>query len=299
MSEGLLNSSVWEKAWQDDPNTAVRKMWKAGIDPARSFDTKAKTFDREVFSEEGRRRARRIISWLEDQGVVLEGAKVLDIGAASGGFAVPFAEKGAQVTAVETSPPLVAMLEARQASLTRGSIDIVAESFEDLDLQARGWTQQFDIVFVSMCPVISDWASVQRVLSCARDFCYMSMSVGSREHSLLDEVWPLLTDRPRRSEHLEMAYLMNLLLLQGFAFHSLITREMKTTTFTKDEALAELLPLLRMFGGDEEARVRDLAEDYLERSYPSGQVTVQQGGRFGKVLVKLGNQQMYSRQEQA
>jgi len=35
----------------------------------------------------------------------------LEIGAASGVFSVPFAERGARVTAVETSPPLIELLE--------------------------------------------------------------------------------------------------------------------------------------------------------------------------------------------
>ncbi|MFS0723618.1 class I SAM-dependent methyltransferase [Paenibacillus sp. 1P07SE] len=297
MTNTLFDAAVWEQAWQEDEHTPVNKMRKAGINPARSFDTKAQTFDREVFSEAGRKRARRIIGWLEDQGVVLEGAKILDIGAASGGFAVPFAEKGAHVTAVETSPPLVEMLEARRASLSRGSIDIVAEPFEELDLEARGWLQSFDLVFVSMCPVIVDWASVQRVLSCARDYCYMSLSVGGREHSLFDEVWPLVSSSIRTHENLEMSYLMNLLLLHGYAYQSLVTREMKTTELPAVAALEEVLSLLKMYDIPADERVRGIVTDHLERSYPQGPVTISQGGRFGKVLVRLSDQRMYSREE--
>ncbi|GBF74815.1 SAM-dependent methyltransferase [Paenibacillus sp. 598K] len=294
----LFDPAIWEQAWREDADTAARKMQRAGVDPTRSFDQKAIAFDRETFSAEGRKRARRIIGWLEDQGVKLEGARVLDIGAASGGFAVPFAEKGASVTAVETSPPQVKLLEERRSQLTNGAIDIVSEPFETIDLEERGWSRAFDLVFVSMCPVLHDWASIERLLSCARGFCYMSTMVGQREHSLLEEVWPLVTDRPRRSELLEMSYLMNLLLLHGYAFQSLITRESKTTVYTQDEALGELMPMLRMFGASETNRLRGVAQAYVQRAYPEGEVTVRQGGRFGKVLVRLQDQHMYSREEE-
>lgn len=114
--------------------------------------------------------------------------------------------------AVETSSPLVTLLQQNRSTLTNGSIKVVHEPFESIDLAGRGWERAFDLVFVSMCPVLVDWASVERVLSCAKSFCYMSLSVGSREHSLVDEVWPLVTDLPRKTEHLEMYYLTQLLL---------------------------------------------------------------------------------------
>ncbi len=82
-------------------------MKRAGIDPAHSFDSSAKSFNKEVFSEEGRRRARRIMNWLEDQGVEFSGSSVLDIGAASGGFSIPFAERGADVTGGHSYQSLV------------------------------------------------------------------------------------------------------------------------------------------------------------------------------------------------
>jgi len=41
----FYNASVWEKAWKDDSDTIVYMMRRAGIDPVRSFDHKAKTFN--------------------------------------------------------------------------------------------------------------------------------------------------------------------------------------------------------------------------------------------------------------
>ncbi|WP_068781192.1 class I SAM-dependent methyltransferase [Paenibacillus sp. GM2] len=299
MTNELFDSSVWEQAWKEDSNTGVNKMKRAGIDPAHSFDSSAKSFNKEVFSEDGRRRARRIMNWLEDQGVEFSGASILDIGAASGGFSVPFAERGAAVTAVETSRPLVELLQQNSSGLGKGAVKVVHEPFEHIDLEVRGWKRAFDIVFVSMCPVLVDWASVEKVLSCARAFCYMSLSVGSHKHSLVDEIWPLVTARPREAEHLEMMYLTQLLLLKGYSYQSLVTQEMKTITVSRKTAFNDTINRLKMHGITVDERVRDVISRHLDKRYPGDQVEIQQGGRFGKVLVRLQNQHMYDREERS
>lgn len=297
MTNPLFDAAIWEKAWEADRQTGVSKMKQAGIDPARTFDAKAESFNAEVFSEQGRRRARRIMDWLEDQGVVFSGASVLDIGAASGGFAVPFAEQGAAVTAIETSPPLVELMRQNIAKLSGGSVEVVHQPFENIDLAAKGWDRAFDLVFVSMCPVLVDWPGVERVLGCAKQFCYMSLPVGSQEHSLVDEIWPLVADHPRKASHMEMVYLIQLLLLNGYAFQSLVTREMKTTTLTKAEAFEDTIRWLGIYGLPVDDRVRAVVSEHLDKQYPSDQVAIRQGGRFGKVLVRLQSQHMYSREE--
>lgn len=293
-----FNPASWEKAWREDAHTAVNRMKRAGMDPAHVMDQRAKAFNEQAFSDEGRHRAKRIMSWLEHQGVVFKDASILDIGAASGGFTVPFAKEGAKVTAVETSLPLIELMKKNISSLTSGAVEIVAEPFEQIDLQAKGWEKAYDLVFVSMCPVLVDWESVERVLSVARKYCYMSLSVGPHENSLIDEVWPLVSDQPRGSEHLEMAYLINLLLLKGYAYQSLITREITTKTVSRAKALDEAMTKLSLFGVSCDERVRNIVSDYLEKAYPSDEVSIRQGGRFGKVLVQLERQHMYSSDEQ-
>lgn len=295
MTNDLFNEAVWEKAWKEDMQTGVNKMKQAGIDPVHAFDDKAKSFNEQAFNEEGRRRAKRIMNWLEGQGVGFKDSSILDVGAASGGFTVPFAESGAAVTSVEPSLPLAELLKDNIAGLPNGKVEVVTEPFEDIDIEARGWRKAFDFVFVSMCPVIVDWKSVEKVLSCARQFCYISMSVGSREHSLVSEIWPLVTEGPMITKHMEMGYLLNLLYLKGYSYESLVTREMKNTVVSRETALQEAMDWLKMFGLPADDRNRRIVTEYLQRTYPEDKVEIQQGGRFGKVLIRLQDQSMYTR----
>ncbi|WP_188890784.1 class I SAM-dependent methyltransferase [Paenibacillus radicis (ex Gao et al. 2016)] len=293
----FYNEAIWEKAWKDQSEIMLKKMQKAGVDFSHSFDPKAKTFNEQSFSEEGRKRSRRIINWLEGQGVGFENTSVLDIGAASGVFTVPFAERGARVTALESSPPLVELLEENIAKFADDQVSIVHEPFEHIDVQDKGWGEAFDLVFVSMCPVILDWESVEKVLYCARKYCYISMPVTHNEHSLLQEIWPLITGQSFKKKPLEMGYLLHLLYLKGYSYESLVTREMKTKEVTHEAALQEVMTMLGHYGlSVDEKAVRTVA-GYLEQAYPSGRVAVQEGGRFGKVLIRLQDQSMYSKED--
>lgn len=297
MSKDLFNVQVWEQAWKEDPKSHGNRMKRSGVDPVHSFDQKAEAFNKEVFSEGGRHRAERIIGWLEARGVDFDGLSVLDVGAASGGFSVPFAERGAEVTAVEPNAFLADLLEANQSRIKPGKADIklVREAFEHIDLAARGWEKAFDLVFVSMCPAVFDWESVERVLSCASQYCYISFSAGARQHDLLNEVLPLLTGKETKVEASDMAYLLHLLYLNDYAYESIVTKEMKSTELTTDAAIEEVLDMLKHHGYAADRNTRQIVTDYVHTAYPEGTVVVRQGGRFGKVLVRLRDQNMYSR----
>ncbi|BBI33944.1 class I SAM-dependent methyltransferase [Cohnella abietis] len=293
----FFNEAFWEKAWKDHGDAILNKMNKAGIAPAKAFDHKAKTFNEQSFSEEGRKRTNRIINWLEGQGVRFENTSVLDIGAASGVFTVPFAERGANVTAVESSLPLVELLGENTAKFTENKVEIVPEPFEDIDVQAKGWRDAFYLVFVSMCPVIYSWENVENIIGCARDFCYISMPADSTEHSLFNEIAPLITGSTFKKKPTEMSYLLHLLYLKGYSYESLITRETKTMEISREAALQEIMNWLRSQGLPTDGQNLQTVTDYLDRTYPSGKVVVRQSGRYGKVLIRLKDQNMHIRED--
>ncbi|WP_019909549.1 class I SAM-dependent methyltransferase [Paenibacillus sp. HW567] len=297
MNNELFNAAVWEKDWKEDPAAMGNVLKKSGMDPTHGFDHKAQAFNEEVFSAAGRRRSERIIGWLEGQGVDFSGLSVLDVGAASGGFTVPFAERGARVTAVEPNLPLSRLFLENTSKFAPGRVELVHEAFEEVDIAAKGWMGAFDLVFVSMCPVVVDWESVERLLSCARQYCYISLMAGRREHSLMNEVVPLLSGEKLAIESSDMAYLNHLLYLKGYSFESLVTREMKTGEAAREEAIEEAMQLLKHHGLPADNTSRNIVTEYVHSTYPDGKVAIRQGGRFGKVLIRLQELNMYSRAE--
>lgn len=292
MLNNIFDELNWEKAWREDESTGVNMMKAAGIVPERAFDKTAQKYNDQCFTEEGKQRTERIIGWLEQQGAAFEGASVLDIGAASGGFSIPFAQRGAQVTAVEPNRPFAKILEENNRKWAEGKINIVKDVFEEIEIEKKGWEKAFDLVFVSMCPAIVDWESVEKVLSCARKFCYISLSAGPREHSLTNEILPYLKHPYKKPHNSEMIYLMQLLYLKGYAFHSLVTKEMKVTEISREAAIQEVLNWLNIYKYPIDLETHPMIESYLKQKYASQPITIHSGGRFGKVLVKLEDPSM-------
>lgn len=295
----FYNAAVWENEWKNVSDLNLDRMKGNGINPSRSFDHKAKIFNEQSFSEEGRERTRRIMNWLEEQGVQFEDASVLDIGAASGVFTVPFAERGARITAVETSPPLIELLQENTSKFANDQVSIVPLPFEDIDVVSKGWKGAFDLVFVSMCPIVHNWESVEKLLECTRKYCYISMPVVPTEHSLMKEIWPLVTGQLYQSKLSEMGYLLHLLFLKGYAYESLISKEVKTKEISREAALQEAMTWLGHHRLPTDERNRSIISDYLEQAYPSGKVVIQEGGRYGKVLIRLQDQHMNTRRRNA
>ncbi|MNW12693.1 hypothetical protein D3C71_2104510 [compost metagenome] len=66
---------------------------------------------------------------------------------------------------------------------------------------------------------------------------------------------------------------------------------------SREAALQEIMNWLRSQGQPADDRNLKTVSDYLDRTYPSGKVVVQQSGRFGKVLIRLKNQSMHTRED--
>lgn len=139
MTKDRFSNQYWEKAWEADPNTQDKRMKRAGLGnpSAPGFEKWAENFNKNSFTEESQQRTKRIMNWIEQQIGRFSNLSVLDIGAASGVFSVPFAKEGAKVTALEPSPILHDMLK-NNANHYDVSLKTLNQSFEDAQLEELG-----------------------------------------------------------------------------------------------------------------------------------------------------------------
>ncbi|GIO30930.1 MULTISPECIES: class I SAM-dependent methyltransferase [Paenibacillus] len=290
----LSDPEIWKNAWKHDPEAGVNRMKRAGMNPLHSFDSykTAKSFHDQAFSEEGRNRAARIMGWIQSQGVHFDQISVLDIGAASGGFSIPFAQQGARVTALEPSKTLTELMKNSVPPSLKGSINIVQDPFENVNVDEKGWKEKFDLVFASMCPAIFGWEMVEKALSCASQFCYISTIAGPKEHNLIQELRPVLGVEEEQAQTSDMFYIMQLLNIYGYSFQTLITRETQVAVMSLDDAVKNTLGWFEFCGMPTDRESLLKAEEYLRKTYAGKKIEVRQGGRFGKVLIRLKDQSM-------
>lgn len=285
MEKNLFKHQVWKSAWDNDPNTSLRIMQRLGQGNFQTEEFKkwAISYDKNSFSHEGRQRSNRILTWIEDQVVSFKDLSVLDIGAASGVFSIPFAEKGANVTAIEPSPELSIMLEKNSMNYSV-QVNIIQKPFEEISTDKNN--QSYDLVFASMCPAMKDWEMVEKALSFAKKFCYISMMAGPKENHLMDELLPIIDLEPREIGSSDMAYLLQLLYVNGYSYQTLIEKQMKTIKIDIDSAVDNLTEWFIEYGIPVEEKLLKKSEEYLRETYED-EISLKMGGRFGKVLVHL------------
>ncbi len=285
MEKNLFKHQVWKSAWDNDPNTSLRIMQRLGQGNFQTEEFKkwAISYDKNSFSHEGRQRSNRILTWIEDQFVSFKDLSVLDIGAASGVFSIPFAEKGANVTAIEPSPELSIMLEKNSMNYSV-QVNIIQKPFEEISTDKNN--QSYDLVFASMCPAMKDWEMVEKALSFAKKFCYISMMAGPKENHLMDELLPIIDLEPREIGSSDMAYLLQLLYVNGYSYQTLIEKQMKTIKIDIDSAVDNLTEWFIEYGIPVEEKLLKKSEEYLRETYED-EISLKMGGRFGKVLVHL------------
>lgn len=284
--EILFDLSVWEEAWKNQSTASIYNMKSATFDAKSAFERWAREYHQQSFTEEGKQRSGRIIGWIENQGVSFDGLSMLDIGAASGIFTIPFATKGATVTAVEPSELLVSLMkETIPASLT-SSIDIVSERFEDISIQEKGWEKKYDFAFASMCPAMSNWETIEQAISTTRKYVYISTMAGSREHTLIDELKEVLSVYPSYYAG-DMGYIQQLLYLKDYSYTTLITKETSYMEMPVEEVVDKLQEWLSTHELPTDEGSLALAEQYIRDTYKDGMVTFSRGGKFGKILIQL------------
>lgn len=285
-SEILFDRSVWEEAWKNQSTASKYNMNSTAFDGTSAFERWAREYHQQSFTEEGKKRSERITGWIENQGVSFDGLSILDIGAASGIFTIPFATKGATVTAVEPSELLASLMKETIPASHTSSIDIVSERFEDISIQEKGWEKKYDLAFASMCPAMSNWETIEQAISTARKYVYISTMAGAREHTLINELKEVLGVYPSYNAG-DMGYIQQLLYLKDYSYTTLITKETTYIEMSVEEVVDKLQEWLSTHELPMDEGSLALAEQYIRDTYKDGMVTFSRGGKFGKILIQL------------
>ena len=281
MNDKIFSNQFWESAWENDDNTQDKRMKLAGLgNPhAPGFEQWAKNFNNHSFTEESQRRTQRIMNWIETQIGTFKGLSILDIGSASGVFSIPFAKSGAHVTSLEPSPILHEMLQhnAQQYDVT---IETLNESFEEASIDNLG---KHDLVFASMCPAVTTWASVNKAINVAEKYVYVSLIAGPKENSIVDEITAFLgvESKPMTAD---MYYLLQLLYVNEYTYETLIERHTQQNQKTIDEIMTQLLSWLKEVEVELDDNQLATVKQYLQDKYGE-EIPVETGGKFGKVLI--------------
>lgn len=122
-------------------------------------DRKGKPFDTEADPT-------GFISFLTGSGLLKPDDTLLDIGAGGGDYALRFAGRCREVTALELNPDGIALVRERAESLGIGNLRTVNEAWELFRPEAP-----YGVTFASMCPAICNVEEIRRMEDMTRHTC--------------------------------------------------------------------------------------------------------------------------------
>jgi len=202
----LNNQRAWKDLWLNELKNDPEK--KSGTDHFKKWDQRARGFDKRSATSEAVSRKERILSILKEAGALRTGFHVLDVGAGSGNWAIPMAEMGANVVALEPSGGMVEILREKMAAKGIGpdQIRIIQKTWQDVDVEKEGLAGQFDLVFSSMNPGVCDPATLEKLMQASRKFCYLSTFSGGGWRGCYNDLWLHITGQKIESTSWDFIY---------------------------------------------------------------------------------------------
>ncbi len=164
------NLKIWTDYWNQSMQNADRmtedcqaEFWnKRSADFAKKFDKK-----------NGRKETGETLGFLEESGISINGARILDIGCGPGSLSLPLARAGADVTSLDISSGMLERL-VEIAENEGLSIKPVECSWWSADIDKLHLRNQFDLVIASNTPAVRDPETLDRMMNCSRQYCYYS-----------------------------------------------------------------------------------------------------------------------------
>ena len=287
MSSGtkVITPEFWEKLWVEFLSENRRGENGNSFDQAEQWNRRADSFSRRVGGAQGNRRLEQVFRFLQQEEVLKDNSNILDIGCGPGSFAVPLAEAGHSVVALDPAEKMLDILRERLAPGYSGRVKTVLGLWEEIDINKMGWEKQFDLVFASMTPGVRDLDTLQKMFTCSREWCYLSSFSGPRRYSLFEEAHLELLGKPFLNHVNDIIFPFNILYALGYRPRLAFTEMNQQREDSIEEAVADLMNHFRFFTVNEDIPdLRKKAFDLVEKKAVDGKVAHEIRSSIGMML---------------
>ncbi|NPV62126.1 MAG: class I SAM-dependent methyltransferase [Methanotrichaceae archaeon] len=182
-----------------ESTTYLAEHWRSlsqnrrrGPQSALFWDRRAEGYSRNISGQRRQKRTEEVFELIKTTGIELHGAEVLDIGCGPGTLALPLARMGAKVTAVDISAEMLKQLQKRAAEEDLALEKTVLSSWSDIDLDAQGFREKFDLVLASMTPGIDGPEAFEKMIAASKNVCYYSNFVARKWDPSYYELYRML-----------------------------------------------------------------------------------------------------------
>lgn len=208
----------------------ILSMEKRSSNPVKNWNNRAKEF----YNYTKDSKSNEVVDFLRTK-IDLSGKKILDIGCGAGRFLLPFVKAGAHVVGIDIAEDMIYYSEKtlNESNVSKDRYELLKADWKDIDLDAKGWRSEFDLVFASMSPGVSDWESVEKLIAASKGYVYIS-SFAYRHESILLELQEQLDSYRENDWNERFRAIINLLMLNGYLPDVKFSRKSGTMEFEVD-----------------------------------------------------------------
>ncbi len=151
-----------------------------------------------------------IIDHLRQRGILTPERTVADIACGPGTHCLDLARYCRRVVAVDVSPKMIARLREKLARESLANLEVV-----QADFFAYRSSETFDLVFVSMSPILNELATIDRLLQLSSRYLALIYWAGVRENPLYNHCYEMIFHQPYVWDPLDITAIFNYLYSLG------------------------------------------------------------------------------------
>lgn len=167
--------------------------------------------------ESQRKRIDAVTAYLHEKNLLTNDKRVMDIGCGLGQFVAEFAKTAEHVTGIDISTQMLEFGERTAKERGLDNVRFEVCDFADADIEAKGWSQAYDLVFSSITPAIRNQHAIDKMIAMSRAYCMNCSFVFAKnipEEDVLREAFGIV--RPPRWDGRSFYAMFNMLWMDGY-----------------------------------------------------------------------------------
>lgn len=208
--------AFWQRTWEEVVHNSLNNRQRRDIptlDYWNRFSRRMVNWTQEKHTQQ---RVKKVLEWLVRQGVEIREKEILDIGAGTGTFTIPFLEQGAHVTALEPARAVMEKLTREVEQTNYSKINYLETPWEDLDPEAAGLSGSYDLVFASLVPGIRDVKTLEQMITASRKWCFLCAFAGQKSSNARSVLWQEIMGEAMPLPEHEVIVPLNYLYASGY-----------------------------------------------------------------------------------
>ncbi len=180
------------------------------------WDSRAANFNEKAYQEDDKKHFTQMMDLFRQHHILHKDSCILDIGCGPGKYAIAFAKEVNKVIGIDISSKMInyATENARKGRTKNATFQ--QYFWEHIDLKSLGWEKQFDLVFASMCPGISNVEELKKMVKASRGYCFLSGFINKKNTFVDDTIGQIIEENVEKTRGEKIYYSFNTLWQWGY-----------------------------------------------------------------------------------